>query len=807
MKKTIVIALTLFIVAIISVQTPFAHGSYIPSVAFSPDGKTLAAAVSNEIKLWNVEKRQIFGMLEGHTGGIWSLSFSPDGKNIASGSVDNTVKLWDVGTQENIATFVGHEDEVTSVSFSPNGALLASGAWDGIVKVWDVNTQENIATMGGYDATIRAGWLGGWLTPVTFSQDGMLLAYGAADSSKQINTIQFWNVATQENIATIEAHTNGIISIDFSPDGKKIVSRTPGEIKLWDVATLENIATLFEEDVDNLAPAVFSPNGMLVASSILEGTDEDEGVIRVVLWDVETGEQIASVLGHTDVIWSLSFSIDGTLLASAAVDGTVKLWDVSSFTKSIISAERLTEDVNSDGLVNIQDLVLVASNLGKTGQDAADVNGDGTVNILDLVLVAQHLGKSIDPTVPAIIPQYTIAPEITEVDEPIVDQPILPAAAFVRANPPSGSTIADNASITLTFSEPPADVTVSSGTVNGVGKTATVSGPFTPGPLELIVTWTDGAVTLLYNVVPPDVDPPTVTGGTVKDGDRDVDTQGINNDGRIEITFSEDISGNIALQTEDGDDVGWLGKVEGNKATLEIIKGGELYSGTTYVVRGKVSDAAGNSIEFHVTFVTDGIFFTPHENLIDHWPFDEGAGNISKNFIIGSRDGEIFGAKWAKGKFGGAIEFDGVDGYIVVEDYPTFDITENITFMAFLSPTDTLTNRAFIVKHDSFYVSLGEQNQLKFVLQPHDISVESTDNIRRNWYHFAVTFDGKTMRIYIDGQLNSELSNDIPIAPSEADLVMGQGFSGTIDEVRIYNKALSQDEILNTFMGKGVLPP
>ena len=106
------------------------------------------------------------------------------------------------------------------------------------------------------------------------------------------------------------------------------------------------------------------------------------------------------------------------------------------------------------------------------------------------------------------------------------------------------------------------------------------------------------------------------------------------------------------------------------------------------------------------------------------------------------------------------------------------------------------------MKHDSFYVSFGEQERLKFGVQPNDISVESTDNIRSRWYHSAVTFDGKTMRIYINAQLNSELPNDVPIAPSEDDLVIGQGFSGIIDEARIYNKALSEDEIEDAFTGE-----
>ena len=97
-----------------------------------------------------------------------------------------------------------------------------------------------------------------------------------------------------------------------------------------------------------------------------------------------------------------------------------------------------------------------------------------------------------------------------------------------------------------------------------------------------------------------------MTGGTVKDGDKDVDPEAINSDGIIEITFSEDMTGNIALQTEGGDDVGWIGKVEGTKGILELVKGRELVNETTYVIAGRVSDAAGNVTEVKITFVTKG---------------------------------------------------------------------------------------------------------------------------------------------------------------------------------------------------------
>ena len=120
----------------------------------------------------------------------------------------------------------------------------------------------------------------------------------------------------------------------------------------------------------------------------------------------------------------------------------------------------------------------------------------------------------------------------------------------------------------------------------------------------MTITWADGTQALNYTVPAPDTDPSAVTGGTVSDGDKDVDPEAINSDAKIELEFSEDVSGNVALQTEGGDDVGWLGKVEGNRAVLEMVRGREIGNEMTYVIKGKVSDAAGNSTDVSITFVT-----------------------------------------------------------------------------------------------------------------------------------------------------------------------------------------------------------
>ena len=185
--------------------------------------------------------------------------------------------------------------------------------------------------------------------------------------------------------------------------------------------------------------------------------------------------------------------------------------------------------------------------------------------------------------------------------------------AYVSADPEPDSELPVDGTITLTFDNPLKDVKVSEGEATITDNTVTITGPFTPGALELTVTWADGSLPFTYTVAEPDTKPPSITSGTISDGDEDVDAEAINSSALIEIAFSEDVSGTIALQTEAGDNVGWVGEVEGNKATLELVKGKELSPETTYVIAGKVEDAAGNETDINITFVTasayDGIPF------------------------------------------------------------------------------------------------------------------------------------------------------------------------------------------------------
>ncbi len=183
---------------------------------------------------------------------------------------------------------------------------------------------------------------------------------------------------------------------------------------------------------------------------------------------------------------------------------------------------------------------------------------------------------------------------------------VRPIAAFVSADPESGVEITTEDSITLTFDNPPEDVTVSEGTPTTDENTVTIEGPFTTGELELTITWADGTETLSYTVIELDTEAPSITGGTVSDGDTDVDASTT-----IEIEFSEDVRGLVTLRTEADDNVGWITTFDGNKVMLTPVAGKELAPETTYVIAVKVKDAADNETEINITFTTanayDGI--------------------------------------------------------------------------------------------------------------------------------------------------------------------------------------------------------
>ena len=268
------------------------------------------------------------GTARGHTNNVGSLAFQPDRYLLASGSHDKTIRIWDMSDPDNprhLRTLHGHTENVETVAWSPNGRTLASGSDDHTVRLWDPNTGSNFAVLRGHTNGVE---------PVVWSPNGRMLATGSYD-----DTIRIWNPNTGIILRILRGHTN---------------------------------------DLDALA---FHPNGQTLASGSTDTT------IR--LWNPNNGNLKTTLTGHSKTVNALAFSPNGQILASGSDDETIRIWML------------VTLDVTGNGVVNFRDIVTVANNYGKTvagGADRkADINQDGKVDIDDLILVAEAVDAAGAP--------------------------------------------------------------------------------------------------------------------------------------------------------------------------------------------------------------------------------------------------------------------------------------------------------------------------------------------------------------------------------------------------------------------------
>ncbi|MFE0022453.1 toll/interleukin-1 receptor domain-containing protein [Amycolatopsis sp. NPDC059021] len=307
------------------------HGA-VNSVAFSPDGKTLATG-SDDVRLWDVTThRQIAAPLAGHTQAVRSVQFSRDGSMLATSGYDAVVRLWNAGTHQQISAPAAPADSspllhvAPATAFNPDGKTLAIGDVGGMVRLWDLGGQAQT----GEIAVDHPSTPFTTSPSVTFSPDGRTLATAGTDG-----TVRFWDSAAHQQIgAPLAGHVGDTASfisplVMFNPDGRTFATAwTDGKVQLWDTATRKPVGGALtahtRPDRVTLPPSLgFSPDGKTMA------TGGDDGTIR--LWDVGRQAQIGSPLaGHTRAVTSVAFSPDGRTFASGAQDGTIRLWDLGA---------------------------------------------------------------------------------------------------------------------------------------------------------------------------------------------------------------------------------------------------------------------------------------------------------------------------------------------------------------------------------------------------------------------------------------------------------------------------------------------
>jgi WD40 repeat protein len=249
-------------------------------------------------------------------GFVCSVAFSPDGKTLASGGWDDCIRLWDVATGKEVRKIDAHKAMVTHVAFSPDGRLLASrGGLDGAARVWDPTTGVQLHRFTGL--SLINPWRFNHDSALAFAPDSKTLAVTARKA------IVIYDLATGAETKRIAAHVYGIC-LAYSPDGKLLASGGVDEghdqysLRLWDVPSGKEVRACTLPKMEPPTYIAFPPGRSDRLAAVVA-----EDVMHV--FDVSTGKSIAN-LGH---YWPsrICFTPDGKALASAGSGPVIRHWD------------------------------------------------------------------------------------------------------------------------------------------------------------------------------------------------------------------------------------------------------------------------------------------------------------------------------------------------------------------------------------------------------------------------------------------------------------------------------------------------
>ena len=291
-------------------QQAQSNGQGITSIAFSSDGKTLAAGLENgRIPLWNPQtglERRVLSDQDGLA--TTGVAFSPQDKTLTSVGMDSVVHRWNAATGTQLQALTAHQGPVLAVAASPDGKTVASAGQDTRIALWDVTAGKLNKILEGHADFVNA---------LAFSPDGKTLASGGAD-----RRLILWDVATGQPRQILLGATQAITSVAFSADGGTLASASSdGSAQLWDPVTGQQSQTL-RGATNQLRTLAFSPDGKTLVGA------GDEGVLFA--WDPRTGKTLQALRASDKAITAVAFSPDGKTLASGDQAGVIVLLDAAT---------------------------------------------------------------------------------------------------------------------------------------------------------------------------------------------------------------------------------------------------------------------------------------------------------------------------------------------------------------------------------------------------------------------------------------------------------------------------------------------
>src|SRR5262245_2681132 len=276
----------------------------VNDLKFSPDGSFLAVAggqpsARGDIRLFAVADWSLSATFGGHTDVVGSVAFSPDGTSLASASFDKTVRVWNLSTRQTVMTFTGHSDFVHAVAFGPKGDWIVTASKDRTARLIDVKSGRSQLTFSGTDQEVLA---------VAVKPDGLKVATAGLDPG-----LSWWDTQTGERVKRTVGHDTAVHELAFSPTGEFAVSAgADWTIRLWNAKVIDSQRTIPVGSV--VYSVAVNRDGKVVAAGSFDG--------QVRLFETATGRHLGTLVGRTESEWLAvtpeGFAVAGDALASAA---------------------------------------------------------------------------------------------------------------------------------------------------------------------------------------------------------------------------------------------------------------------------------------------------------------------------------------------------------------------------------------------------------------------------------------------------------------------------------------------------------
>jgi WD40 repeat protein len=259
----------------------------------------------------SIEKNGDVLRCKGHQGEVLAVALLPGDQQAISAGTDSTVRLWDLKTAREVRSFAGHTRQVWCLALSPDARMLATGGQDLMVRLWNVATGALVKTLPPVSEYIRC---------LAFTPDGKALLIGTFDSR-----IRLVDLDKGVLIRSFGEQPGGILSLALAPDGKRFLTgggfqdRT---VRLWNLETGQELLRLTGH-TERISGVAFLGGDRAVSAA-------QDDTIRI--WDLRTGRELFRLTGHTGAIHSLAVAPSGRHILTGAGrnDHTIRIWSLDS---------------------------------------------------------------------------------------------------------------------------------------------------------------------------------------------------------------------------------------------------------------------------------------------------------------------------------------------------------------------------------------------------------------------------------------------------------------------------------------------